>query len=149
MEERVMGSKWICAALVGFLATVSPGHSVAQMAGTAVAVLQQSILTSSGQQRVLAEGAPVTTGDVVQTGPNGQAQLLFEDGTRIVVGRNSNLVIETALFRADRTAERFAINALRGSFRFISGRSASAAYSIRTPTATIGVRGTTFDFTVE
>jgi len=144
-----MASKWIFSALVGFLATVSPGHLAAETAGTAVAVLQQSILTASGQQRVLAEGAPVATGDVVQTGPNGQAQLLFEDGTRIVVGRNSNLVIESALFRADKTAERLAINALRGSFRFISGRSASAAYSIRTPTATLAVRGTTFDFTVD
>jgi hypothetical protein len=144
-----MASRWIFAAVVGFLATASAGHLAAQPAGRAVAVVQQSMLTASGQQVMLAAGAPVTMGDVVQTGPNGQAQLLFDDETRIVVGRNSNLVIESALFRNDGTAERLAINALRGSFRFISGRSSSAAYSIRTPTATLAVRGTTFDFTVE
>jgi hypothetical protein len=149
MEVWVMAGKRILAALGGFLAIVSPGHLAAEPAGTAVAVLQQSILTASGEQRVLSEGAPVAMGDVVQTGPNGQAQLLFEDATRIVVGPSSNLVIESALFRADGTAERLAINALRGSFRFISGQSASTAYSIRTPTATLAVRGTTFDFTVD
>jgi hypothetical protein len=144
-----MVGKRLLAALGAFLATISPGHLAAEPAGTAVAVLQQSILTAAGQQRVLLDGAPVAMGDLVQTGPRGQAQLQFEDDTRIVIGPNSNLVTESALFRADGTAERLAINALRGSFRFISGQSASTAYSIRTPTATLAVRGTTFDFTVD
>ncbi|MBL8901903.1 MAG: FecR domain-containing protein [Rhizobiales bacterium] len=38
------------------------------------------------------------------------------------------------------------IKALRGTFRFITGRSAKGAYSIQTANATIGIRGTGFDF---
>jgi hypothetical protein len=41
------------------------------------------------------------------------------------------------------------VSALGGSFRFITGKSAKTAYKIDTPTGTIGVRGTKFDFTVE
>jgi hypothetical protein len=33
------------------------------------------------------------------------------------------------------------MTAIRGTFRFISGRSPAKAYTIRSPTMTIGVRG--------
>lgn len=46
-------------------------------------------------------------------------------------------------------ADKFAINALEGSFRFISGNGPKSAYSIRTPTASIAVRGTKFDVLVD
>jgi hypothetical protein len=131
----------------GIVALVAPQLSAAQPTGHAVAVVQQSLLSPAGAVRQpLGEGTPVSLGDVVQTGPSGEAQLLFEDETRIVVGPNSSLLIEDALFPTEGTAERFAINALGGTFRFISGQSASSAYSIRTPTATIGVRGTIVEF---
>ncbi|MEO1749931.1 MAG: FecR domain-containing protein, partial [Pseudomonadota bacterium] len=46
------------------------------------------------------------------------------------------------------SANRFAVDAVRGTFRFISGRSPKNAFQISTPHATIGVRGTTFDLNV-
>ena len=50
--------------------------------------------------------------------------------------------------RSANTLDNLAINALLGTFRFISGNSSKQAYSIKTPTATMGIRGTKFDFTV-
>ncbi|WP_442880153.1 FecR family protein [Aurantimonas sp. A2-1-M11] len=88
-------------------------------------------------------------GDVVQTGPDGESQLLFDDSTRIVVGPSSRLMIESVLFNSRGAASQFAINALGGTFRFISGNSPKAVYAIRTPTATMSVRGTIFDFAVQ
>ena len=41
------------------------------------------------------------------------------------------------------------MNAFKGAFRFITGNSRKQAYSIRTPTTTIGIRGTRFDLAVE
>src|SRR5690606_23187562 len=46
------------------------------------------------------------------------------------------------------TAQKLAVNALSGTFRFATGKSPKAAYEITTPTATIGVRGTGFDLNV-
>ena len=116
--------------------------------GRAVAVIDAA--TASGQigDRALAVGSAVYVGDLVQTDGGGEAQLLFDDGTRMVVGANSSLVIEEFLFRGKAAENRFAVRALSGAFRFISGDSGDENYTIRTPTGTIGVRGTAFDFTV-
>ena len=78
----------------------------------------------------------------------GNVQLLFKDGTRLVVGESSTLVIEKVLMNGGSSASNFAVDALRGTFRFITGRSAKAAYKIQTANSTIGVRGTGFDFWV-
>ena len=55
------------------------------------------------------------------------------------------MTVDKLVFSGPSRAGTFAIGALRGSFRFITGVSAKNAYSIATPTATIGVRGTAFD----
>jgi hypothetical protein len=140
----MMASWRVLAGVIGVAAVVAPQLSDARPTGRAVAVVQQSLLTpaASAAHQPLSEGTPVSLGDVVRTGSSGKAQLLFEDETRIVVGPDSSLLIEEALFPTAGTAERFVINALAGTFRFISGQSDSSAYFIRTPTATIGVRGT-------
>ena len=78
----------------------------------------------------------------------GNVQIIFKDGTKLVVGESSSLVVEKYLMGGGNTASSFAIDALRGTFRFITGRSAKAAYSIQTANSTIGIRGTGFDFWV-
>lgn len=127
---------------------VQPG-SAAQPAGNAVAVVQSANVEGGGGSRVLEVKAPVFMGDKVKTGKSGQAQLLFLDKTRMVVGPGSQLAIDSFVYQGGgATARQFTISAVKGAFRFITGASAKQAYVIRTPTATIGVRGTRFDFTV-
>ncbi len=116
--------------------------------GKAVAVIDAASASGQIGDRTLAVGSTVYIGDLVQTDGGGEAQLLFDDGTRMVVGANSSLVIEEFLFRGKAAENRFAVRALSGAFRFISGDSGDDNYIIRTPTGTIGVRGTAFDFTV-
>jgi hypothetical protein len=94
---------------------------------------------------LLEVGAALEVGDLLKSGPIGQAQLRFIDDTKMVLGPNSALTLDTYLLRNPETFENLAINTLRGSFRFISGKSDSEAYSIRTANATIGVRGTALD----
>lgn len=115
--------------------------------GQAVGVDPDAVARLSGSDRVLTVGADVSLGEQIVTGPSGQVQIVFSDQTRLVVGPGSALVIESYLFNGN-TADKFAINALAGSFRFISGHSSKPAYSIQTPTASIAVRGTKFDFNV-
>ena len=91
----------------------------------------------------------VAMGDRIKTDNKGQVQLVFSDSTRLVVGPGSSLVVEAYLLRSENRANNFTIRALGGSFRMITGKSKKKAYKIKTPTATIGVRGTSFDFTVQ
>ncbi len=143
MRFATLLASTVFAAAIGTQAALA-----AQPAGNAVAVLQSANVEGGGGSRVLAVQAPVFSGDVVQTGRSGQAQLLFLDKTRMVVGPSSRLNIDSFVYQGGTTARQFTISAVKGAFRFITGASAKQAYVIKTPTATIGVRGTRFDFTV-
>jgi hypothetical protein len=99
-----------------------------------------------GGNRNLDAGSAVYEDDKIVTG-GGNVQIIFVDDTKLVVGPNSTLVIDRFLLRGSNKAGKFSVAALRGTFRFITGHSAKGAYDIKTANATIGIRGTAFDFT--
>lgn len=113
--------------------------------GTAVGVNPDAKAQINSTDRILEVGADVSVGELIVTGSAGQVQIVFKDDTRLVVGPRSSLLIETYLMASSNTAQQLTINALSGSFRFITGNSAKPAYTINTPTASIAVRGTEFD----
>lgn len=134
--------------LAGLLVVAAPlAHAASE--ATAVGVNPDAVTQLNSADRILVVGADVSMGERIVTGPVGQVQLIFDDDTRLVVGPRSSLLIETYLMASSNTAQQLTINALAGSFRFITGNSAKPAYSIRTPTAAIAVRGTRFDLNVE
>ena len=113
-------------------------------AGTAVGVDPDA--EARGQEtRTLVVGSDVFIGDRIVTDAGGLVQILFDDKTKLVVGPRSSLLIEDYLIREDGSAGKLAVNALSGTFRFITGNSAKRDYVINTPTGQIGVRGTAFD----
>jgi hypothetical protein len=122
---------------------LAAGHNAAFAGdGTVLAVVQMSEADGQTGKRVLVMDGPVFSGDRIVTGPSGNAQIKFRDNTRLVVGPNSTMVIDAFIFGGDgEAARKVTINAVRGAFRFITGNSPKDAYSITTPTATIGVRG--------
>ena len=138
-------SKWLSATLL-FLVSLLPSALRANSVGQAVDVSQNAFLDRNGNKGYLEQGGEVVLGDVITTGATGQVQILFQDGTKIAISQNSSLVIERILFNSSGTAKEFTVNAVGGAFRFLSGNSNSSAYSIRTSQATMGIRGTEFDF---
>lgn len=117
--------------------------------GAAEGVVPGASARLDGSVRVLTVGADIFIGDTVKTDATGQVQIRFSDATELVVGPNSSLVLEDYLQRGDGSAGKLAIDALSGTFRFVTGTSAKSRYQISTPTGTIGVRGTAFDFVVD
>jgi hypothetical protein len=117
------------------------GGAIAQPSGVVLAVVQQSEADGNTGRRVLLAEAPVYSGDKIITGPTGEAQVKFRDETKLVVGPNSTMIIDAFVFNDQNTARQISINAVKGAFRFITGKSPKDVYSITTPTATIGVRG--------
>lgn len=145
------GAKW-AAPLVAVLGVAFGAFLAAPAMGAAIAkavdVRPEATGLSDGGTVVLSAADDLFEGQTIVTGARGQVQIVFADDTRMVVGPGSTLVIETYLMRNNGTASAFAVSALGGSFRFITGKSNKSAYKIDTPTGTIGVRGTKFDFTV-
>jgi hypothetical protein len=114
-----------------------------------VAVAGSPSSSGPGGSRTLSAGSPIFENDKI-TVSSGNAQILFVDGTKLVVGPSSTLLISKVLMRGGgNTAQDFSIRALRGTFRFITGKSPKGAYDIQTANATIGIRGTGFDFWVK
>ena len=122
--------------------------AAAEASGEAVSVSQTASADGASGSRIIEVKGPLFTGDVVKTDASGQVQVLFRDDTRLVVGPNSQVSLDSFVFQGPATAKMFSIDAVRGAFRFITGTSLKQAYSIKTPTATIGVRGTEFDVSI-
>jgi hypothetical protein len=144
MRASLLTGAAVFAAAAGF----SFAASAADPAGTAIAVKQSTTAQGAEGQRTLAAAGPVYSGDRVNTNGGGQAQLLFRDQTKLVVGPNSSVVIDDFVFASSATASSVSISAAKGTLRFITGASPKPAYRIKTPTATIGVRGTQIDLSV-
>lgn len=130
---------------IAFFGFLSPSYagSIAKV----VAISGTPSATGLSGSRALIPGTELFERDKITVG-SGNAQILFVDGTRLVVGPGSTLVVEKFLLRGTSKAQDFSINALRGTFRFITGKSVKSAYDIKTANATIGIRGTGFDFWV-
>ena len=135
-------------ALVCCLGVVTESASALEPSGKTVAVVPSAAARGSTGQRILRVQGPIFMGDRVQTGRVGEAQILFRDNTKLVVGPNSLMTIDSFVFNENNTARKISMNAVKGAFRFITGNSRKQAYSIRTPTATVGIRGTRFDLAV-
>ncbi len=115
--------------------------------GKIVAVSGAPSASGPGGTRKLAANANVFENDKIVVGASGNAQVMLNDGTKLVVGPGSSLLLDKFVMQGSGgTAESVGIKALRGTFRFITGKSKKSAYDISTPNATIGIRGTGFDF---
>jgi uncharacterized membrane protein YgcG len=138
-------------AMVCLAATLltSAGAWAGEPSGTVVAVIPASDASGATGTRMLVTRGPVYMGDRIHTGPRGEAQIELADNTRLVVGPNSSMVVDAFVFTGGGQAKQVALSAVRGAFRFITGDSRKSAYTITTPTATIGVRGTQFDFSID
>jgi len=102
----------------------------------------------SGETGPMVVRSPVHKDERIRTSQSGLGQFIFKDGTKLAVGAGSTVVIDKFVYDDSASVKRLSIKAAKGTFRWISGNSASSAYSIVTPAGTIGVRGTAFDFYV-
>lgn len=136
----VRSTRLLLAAAAGLVFLVAPA-----LAADPIGKVVAAVGSPTGSGRALSAGSAVFENDKVVTG-KGNVQILFVDETKLVVGPNSTLVIDRFLMRGGNRAQKVSIDALRGTFRFITGKSAKSAYDIQTANATIGIRGTAFDF---
>ncbi len=140
---------WLVAAVATMAVVLGSSGAAWAIEKGGVVADEAQFATANGPagERALVVDGPVYMGDVIRTGPKGMAQILLRDNTRLVVGPSSYMTVDSFVFSGNK-AQDISLNAVRGAFRFITGLSAKKAYEIKTPTATIGVRGTRFDFSI-
>ena len=89
--------------------------------------------------------------DTVRTG-NGRMAVEFLDSTVLKLTEHSRVVIDEYIFDPDPSKSKLALNMASGTARFITGklgRIDKKNILIKTPSATIGIRGTDFTTTVD
>jgi hypothetical protein len=102
----------------------------------------------TGQNGAIAKGGPIHRDERISTNASGVGGFLFEDGTKLAIGPNSSVVIDSYVYGGGSTAKKLTLGATKGALRWISGKSDHSAYKITTPSGTLGVRGTAFDIYV-
>ncbi len=130
-------------AFAALVAGAASSHSQEQVGQ---ATLIRTAVT--GEKGALAVKSPVFQDERIRTSNSGLGEFRFADGTKFAIGSNSSVVIDRFIYDSSKTFDNLTLNAARGSFRWISGKSKSQAYKIVTPAGTIGVRGTRFDIYV-
>lgn len=98
-----------------------------------------------GSRTVLREGDPIHQGDVLQTAADGRLGLVFDDGSTFALGSRGRITIDSFVYDAAAQTGHEQVSVVNGTFSFVSGaiaRTAPDAMSVRTPVATIGIRGT-------
>ena len=99
-------------------------------------------IISDNRRRQLLVGSRMFFQEQVRTGPDGQTQLLFLDGSALTVGPSSAITIDKFVYDPDAKAGTLALSAAKGLFRFVGGRiSKKTPVVLKTPSATIGIRG--------
>lgn len=117
--------------------------------GNAAAVVRQVEGISGPDVRRLVIADKVFFNEVISTKADSASKIEFPDGTLLTVGPDSKVTIDAFVYDPNSKDSKMVVNATLGVARFVTGRMGSAAYQIKTPTSTIGVRGTVLTVTVE
>ena len=134
------------------LAQAVPGsttaaRALALVASARIVELQGSLTATdaAGTRRLMANGGPVYPGDVLESAAGAYAVLVFRDDSRATIQPASRLKIDDFVFDKQNPREgRMLLSLLKGGLRAFTGligKANHANVSYRTPTATVGIRG--------
>jgi hypothetical protein len=131
------------------LGTMPATMSLAQSPiGSAAGVQNQVQGIVGGGAQTIAAGSSVFQNERVRTGEASQAKLVFLDQTNLDVGPKSEVTLNRFVYNPDRGTGNVDIEASRGVIRFVTGSQDPKNYAVKTPIATIEVRGTEFHLLV-
>lgn len=137
-----------CSILFACLGAYAQGPSTSassNLAGKVELVEGDVTVTDRARQpRRVAVGSTIFEGESIATGKDGELHVSMEDGGFIAVRPNTRMSI--AAYRAEGDdKDKGIFSLLQGTFRSVTGwigKYNPRSYQVRTPTATIGVRGT-------
>ena len=132
--------------LVFFLVTSSAFAKVGE-----VSFQSQPGQVSRGSDKFLTEvGIGIEMNDKIET-LNGNLKILFIDNTKVTVAEYSTLIIDEFVYDGNTKKGKVNLKASLGTLRYTSGliaKNSKESVKITTPTASVAVRGTDFEVTV-
>lgn len=118
-------------------ASDEPAGNVAILKGTAT-------VTRGGMTGPLKLQDDIFKGDVLQTGKNSTLGVTFSDDTTLNLSASSRVVVDNFVYQEGARDNAALLNVTRGTMAFVAAAVAKTGdMKIETPTATLGIRGTT------
>lgn len=141
MIKKILQAVWFS------IAVIASGAAAAAPVGYVHDVKGAVTVRDAGKPATQAKaGDTFEQGATFITSANGQITLKFEDGEIAILAPNTQFVATTYVYNKNKVADgNIVFNLLRGGLRFVSGvmtETNPSKFTIRTPTATAGVRGT-------
>ena len=137
-------------ALVAILSH-SAGNAIAEIGKITTHEGSGEVIRKDGGRLVASLSLNIHSYDDVRTG-NGRIEITFDDDSTVKMSPNSKLVIDEFVFDPNPKKSKMAFKVAAGTARFATGKLGLVdknKIKIRTPTATIGIRGTDFTTTVD
>jgi len=126
-----------------------PGIIWAQ-AGVVTEITGQARVKRNNQTIELRQGSGIEQNDQIETG-QGRVKITFQDKTTVQITESSRLVVDEFVYDPKSGEGKLGARAALGTVRYVSGSIAAKnprSVNLRTPTATIAVRGTDFVMSV-
>jgi len=130
--------------LLIFFAALSPA-SAETVAGTVSKIFGTATAVGPSGSRSLALNDSVFVEDSLDTKTKTRLELAMSDGATLTLGAEATITIRDYTFEDNRGNA--SLNLARGAFRMVSGAlkgGEDQGFELRTPVATIGIRGTDF-----
>jgi hypothetical protein len=146
----MMSKRRHLALLVVLSAALLPADGFAaakQKVGIAASVENRVEGVLGGEVEKLSAGSEVFDSQLVRTGEASNAGLRFLDDTSLSLSAQSEVKLDKFVYQGGKTGSMI-VQLPRGLMRFVTGTMDHKGYAIRTPIATIGVRGTDFQVLV-
>jgi hypothetical protein len=139
-----------------FLLTISTGKPASADPSPVIATVRKvsgmATVVRQGQTVSAKSGLEIYQNDTLRTGPDGSIGVVFHDDTLLSLGPESILVIDEFVFAPRQGKFSIVIRMLKGTVAYLSGlisKLAPESAHFKTPTASIGIRGTKFVARVE
>ena len=149
MQKLKVLVSWRAPVAWGFCLALASAAVSAQVAGQVEFSRGVGFAQANGESpRVLGRGLVLREGDRLTTAASALAVVKFEDGTRMTLRPDSEIVLQHYRFTETALDNAMLLQLVRGGFRVLTGlitKNSPNAARIQTGTATIGIRGTDFD----
>jgi hypothetical protein len=111
-----------------------------EVIGTVTRVQGEAFAFLGDDQRSLSPNSPLYRLDTLATGDQARLQVRLQDGAEITLGENARMLLSDLLVTTSPEPRGPVLSLIRGTFALASPKTLGA--DIKTPVATIGIRGT-------
>jgi len=132
--------------LIGLYFSIAPAQAATGVGKAIISIGKVSTTNKDGVESKLKRRGKVFEGDTISVGEKSRLQLRFVDNQLVVLKANTIFRIDEYKFKdKDDNEKSAALSLLKGGMRSVTGligKSARDKYKVKTPVATMGVRGT-------